>query len=303
MSNSPTNVLIFGPSGQVARFAALESSTRGAKVWLAMRDTSKKIDGLSDDAKFSRVQADLLNPDSIKDAVAKSGAKIAFVYVIWQSKDYMRTSFKALKEAGITYAVLLSSYGVQGSPREEINHRHFVAKVHAETEIALDESGISYTTVRPAFFSSNIFGHLEGIKKGEVGLFSPTSKFDWITTEDIGAVCGALLTQESENPPKEVYLCGQQVISHKEALQIIAGSVGREIQIKELTETAWREKDATQPPELMDSLKGLFEANLPPRTMYEGEIYENAKANVLKYSGREPMTFEGWVDRNKEAFV
>ena len=42
------NVIIFGPTGAVGTAAAREAGKRGAKVWLAMRDTNKKIPGLDE---------------------------------------------------------------------------------------------------------------------------------------------------------------------------------------------------------------------------------------------------------------
>src|SRR5690242_4097198 len=72
MTASKQTVLVFGPTGAVGCAAAIEAHRRGAHVWLAMRDTSKKIDGLSESdlesERFSRVQADLDKPDTLKRA-------------------------------------------------------------------------------------------------------------------------------------------------------------------------------------------------------------------------------------------
>src|SRR5258707_699844 len=80
------NVIVFGPTGAVGGAAALEAGKRGAKVWLAMRDTNKVVDGITDeqerDGKFVRVKADLSDPETVKQAVQLSGAKAAYVYLI-----------------------------------------------------------------------------------------------------------------------------------------------------------------------------------------------------------------------------
>lgn len=121
MVSPSNNVLIFGGAGAVGRAAALAASKRGARVWLAMRDPSKTIPYLSTadekTAGFQRIQADLLDPSSLKAAVTKSGVSIAFVYTIHSAKDSMKSAFEALKDAGITDVVLLSSYTVRPSAR------------------------------------------------------------------------------------------------------------------------------------------------------------------------------------------
>ena len=115
-------VLVFGPTGAVGSAVAVEARKRGAKVGLAMRDTSKKIQGIEEEGNkdsYIRVQADLSKPDTIDHAVKVSGAKSAFVYVVHQAQDSMRSSFEALKSAGVSYVVLLSTLKVTDPPSSE----------------------------------------------------------------------------------------------------------------------------------------------------------------------------------------
>lgn len=57
-----TSVLVFGASGSVGSAAAIEANKRGAKVWLALRDTSKPVKQLSEEDEkkggYERIQAD-----------------------------------------------------------------------------------------------------------------------------------------------------------------------------------------------------------------------------------------------------
>ena len=52
-------VIVFGPTGNIASVAARTAQQHGAKVWLAMRDPSKAIPGLTAEAEqagnYSRV--------------------------------------------------------------------------------------------------------------------------------------------------------------------------------------------------------------------------------------------------------
>jgi NAD(P)-dependent dehydrogenase (short-subunit alcohol dehydrogenase family) len=116
MGPSPPTIIIFGPTGQTACFAARTAHSHGAKIVLAMRDPSKPISGLptteEQRGNYTRVQADLTDPASVATAVKSSGATRAFIYFVFGTKDYMRASIEALRDNGVDFVVFLSSSSV-----------------------------------------------------------------------------------------------------------------------------------------------------------------------------------------------
>ncbi|KAG9191117.1 hypothetical protein G6011_09205 [Alternaria panax] len=298
-------VLVFGPTGGVGSAAAIEAHRRGAKVYLAMRDTKKELKGIKQDGNdYVRIQADLAKPDTIKQAVETSGAKTAFVYVVHEVQDGMRSSFEALKEAGITYIVLLSSFKVRDPLSAEANKRDNIAAFHAAAEGALQETGVSYTAVRPAWFNTNIFWNLKEIKKGEVELLYPNVRFDYLAPSDIGTVCGALLAEPhfQKEAGKSIYLCGPKLMTQHEGHAVLGKALGKEIKVKEIDEERYFKKYEYIPRPILDTLvRGMRESNAG-RDGYD-EIYDKAVENVGKYTEREPTKFEDWVKENKAAFA
>lgn len=156
--------IVFGATGSVGSATARTAQERGAKVVLALRDIQKPIPGLSAEqeraAGFERVQADLSEPETVAEAVRKTGAKHAFIYaLLGRTPDNMRAGITALKDAGIEFVVVLSS----GSIDSHILNKSpsmFVAVLHGQIEASLDDvfgSG-SYVAVRPAYFASKRFG-------------------------------------------------------------------------------------------------------------------------------------------------
>ena len=127
------NVIIFGPSGATGSAAAQEAAKRGAKVWLAMRDPKKHIKTLDESVgNFERLYADLSDPESVRRAVTSSGAKSAYIYLLFESKDGMKATIEAMKEAGIEYVVFLSSFTIR--PNEDISKidpNDFITYAHA----------------------------------------------------------------------------------------------------------------------------------------------------------------------------
>ncbi|KAF1936422.1 NAD(P)-binding protein [Clathrospora elynae] len=298
------NVLVFGPTGAVGCAAAIEAHRRGASVWLAMRDPKKEIKGLKEEGElYNRVPADLSKPDTLKHAVQQSSATSAFVYTIFDSADNMRSSFAALKEAGITHIVLLSSASVSDPLGQEANMKSMISKVHTSTEVALQESGIPYTAVRPAYFNSNLLWVLDQIKMGAVGVLYPNVKYDYIAPSDIGTVCGALLSEprfQKEAGPS-FYLYGPELISQRDAWGVIGKALGREITVKEIDEETYHESLAHMPRPVVDAIVNVLKKSNEGHTFYR-EPYEEVVNNIRKYAEREPMGLGEWVKANKAAF-
>jgi len=296
-------ILVFGPTGAVGRAAAIEAHRRGAKVYLAMRDTKKELKGINEEGnedRFIRVQADLTKPETIKEAVKTSGAKKAFVYIVFESKDHMRSAFDALKEAGVSYVVLLSSYTVQDPPSSDVNKKEMIGAIHAQAEVALQESGLEYTAVRPAYFNSNVFWEHQEIKKGEAELLYPNVRFDYLAPSDIGVVCGSLLAEprfQKEAGPS-FYLCGPDLLTQREAMETIGKALGKELKIKEVDEERWFQKLQHMPQPLLESLAKSLKESDEGKDTYSN-IYEQAVNNIRKYAEREPTKLEDWIKEHK----
>jgi uncharacterized protein YbjT (DUF2867 family) len=306
-SNQP--ILIFGPTGAVGNAAAIEAYKRGAHVYLAMRDTTKEIKNLSasdlSSPRYTKIQADLTQPATLKQAVHQSGATTAFVYTVLSSKDSMRATFTSLKDSGVEHVVLLSSYAVKGPAEDEKNMQNFIEAAHAKTEVALKVSGLASTAVRPMYFTSNVFWYQEGIRQGAVELLYPDVKFDYIAPADIGTVCGAVLAEPRFRSQHEqvIPLCGPTLYSQREAMGIIGRTLGRDIVVRELSEEEWVEKqvEGGQPRPVVETIAGNMRKSSEGRDAYPD--HAEVKGNVERYAGREAMTLEDWVEDNRAAFV
>ncbi|KAF2028315.1 NAD(P)-binding protein [Setomelanomma holmii] len=299
-----TPVLIFGPTGGVGSAAALKAHELGAHVYLAMRDPNKSIPGISNPQDgYTRIQADLSDPASLTSAVKTSGAKAAFLYVVHQSPDSMASSFSALKEAGVEYVVLLSSVTVHGDASDPKNHENFIAGVHAKTEVALRDSGLAYTAIRPAQFATNILWNQKDIKAGHVDLLYPDIKFDYITPRDMGIVSATVLVQRPKGlPDNAIVLCGPQLISQREAHGVIGKVLGKEIVVNDLSEEQWREKMSHMPGPILDTLVNGMREHAAGKGLIDEEGYRKAVENLKEWTGGEGLGFEGWVRENGGLF-
>jgi len=298
-----TKAIIFGATGAVGSAAALAAHENGAKVYLAMRDTSKAIPNLPSDQGFEKVQADLTKPETLHAAVTQTGAKHAFIYIAFSMADFMKSSLEALKSAGIDFVVFLSSNGVQGE-LEKVDQHDFIGYSHAQVELNLrdvfGEKG--YTAVRPGYFASNITRwKIEG---NEVKVLYPETKFDWIVPGDIGRVCGTLVAGgwKGENI---VRLRGPTLTTQREAIGVVGKVLGKQLQVKEIDEEAGLKLfvEVTRlPVPVAEHLVEMIRDSMGPTGMYLGNDNEEAAGNILKYGGKKPTTFEEWVVANKKDF-
>lgn len=304
-------VIVFGPTGNVGSVAAQVAHQNGAKVWLAMRDLSKAIPGLTPEAEkagnYSRVYADLSKPDTVAAAVKTAGATRAFIYVAQGTPDFMKGTAEALKAAGVEFVVLLSSYTIGDAQLADVQPSEFIPYSHARLELTLDEvyGPDGYVAVRPGGFATNLLRQKAGILAGEVKMYAPGFKIDCITPVDMGGVIGTILAKGPLDGQRKVFLYGPQVLSQKQALEIIGEVLGKEIKVSgigaEEALAQYLAKGAPKPmAEYMIKALGDTDPDLEDGSWLVH--YKEGMENVKKYTGKPATGFREWVEANSELF-
>ncbi|KAK5653774.1 hypothetical protein OQA88_7932 [Cercophora sp. LCS_1] len=310
---SSPKILVIGPTGQVGSAVATAAQREGAKVFLGMRDPTKPIPGLSPEQEsergFERVQANIEQPDSLRDAVAKTGATRVFLYLSYATPDFMKAGLESLKAAGIEYVVFCSSYSIQ-LELDKIPQSDIISFFHAHVENSLTEVfGTSgFAAIRGGYFASNtrIWGKM--IAAGELKLQAPDAKFDYVSPGDVGEVCGTVLAKgpailEGQHIQEIV---APHVLKQKEAVDIIAQVLGKEISVTTPTREEgvkiWMEGLGLPEPvaqTFYDILEGRVNEN---DGMYREGEFQKSVANTQKFLGRPGKKFEQWVEENKGIF-
>ncbi|CAG9974972.1 unnamed protein product [Clonostachys byssicola] len=309
--------IVFGPTGAVGSATARAAQEQGAKVVLGMRDPTKPITGLSPEDEqrggIERVHADLSKPETLHEAVTKTGATRAFIYLLFEAKDGMKSILTTLKSAGIEYVVFLSSDAVPDSL--DIRESDHIAQIHGEVELSLKEvfGAGAYAAVRAGWFASNSLRWKDMFKEREIKIPYAEAYFDWISPQDIGSVCGGLLSKaprdiDGRAGPSVVRIAGPNVLTQAEAVDVVAKSLGKEVKITSLSfdEGVKFFVSSVGLPEpaakaLVDIIRIRAEGGKADGG-YEGLRYEERVANIRKYSGREATPFQQWVDENKKEF-
>ncbi|KAF2169919.1 hypothetical protein M409DRAFT_64347 [Zasmidium cellare ATCC 36951] len=292
-----TRTIVFGPTGNVGSIVACTAQRHGAKVFLAMRDTSKSIPGLSaieeTSGGFERVTADLTNPESVSAAVKRTRATSAFMYLAHQSRDHMRATLHASKDSGIRFIVFLSSFTIN-RPLEDIPSNERIPWIHAQVEKNLEEiyGPKNYVALRAGAFATNTLRWRDGLQAGEVFLTSPDTKFDFITDVDMGRVGGTILAQGQRDTQNIVYLYGPKLVTQRYAIVTVAKALGREV--------VWGDEEDGSGKAVRVRLGGE-----ETRGSWWGKAYDNhdeGASNVVKYTGEAGTGFGEWVEENVERY-
>ncbi|VUC30263.1 unnamed protein product [Clonostachys rosea] len=308
---APPKVIVFGPAGAAGSATARTAYELGAEVVLAMRDIEKPVPGF-DAAKehrgVERVYADLLQPDTVHSAVSTTGAKSAFIYIAHRSPDHMKSTIGALKSAGIELVVFLSSFTVQGDPRT-IAPSEVIPYMHGQVEINLREvfGPDGYVAVKPGSFASNTRQYKAGIQEGEVSIMAPDATVDCVAPEDIGRVCGTVLTKGAPGDDRVLYLYGPQLLTHEDCVQILANALGKNPKVKALDKAdAYKMFNEQRgfPPTLAEYMVRQGSLVTPgQQSVFGYPVSDDQLSNVEKYSGKKATTFEEWVEQNKDMFI
>lgn len=260
------------------------------------------------DCKFERVQADLQSPDTVRDAVSRTQATRAFLYIARRSSDNMMSTIQALKSAGVDLVVLLSSFTIQGEP-EDVKSSEVVPYLHAQVEINLKEvfGPGGYIAARPGSFASNTIQYKEGFESGLVKIFAPDATVDAIAQEDIGRACGTVLVKGPLDENTAMYLYGPQLISQADCVKTLAKVLGKSPTIQTMKkEEAYKEytEHRRWPAPLAEYMITQSGTMDPTRSLVCGyPVSAEQLSSVEKYTSKKAITFEEWAEQNKQMFI
>jgi uncharacterized protein YbjT (DUF2867 family) len=270
-------ILITGARGNVGRGVLLRLHAAGH----SLRASSREPRQLEVPDGVETVTLDLAKPDTFDAAL--DGVTRVFLYAEPEGIDAFVRSAEA---AGVEHVVLLSSSAAL-SPTAMDNP---LGRHHVLVERALLRSTIPVTILRPDAFAGNAFGWLPAIRAGgPVEQAYPDANVAPIHEDDIAdvaqiALAGDRLTGEA------ITLTGPRSISLREQIQVVAGRLGRDIVVHELTRAeAERAMAQYMPAEFVTSLLDFW----------AGAVGRPAPvSDAERVTGKPARTFEQWVDEH-----
>ncbi|AZS83018.1 hydroxylase [Streptomyces griseoviridis] len=268
--------VVFGARGNVGRQVAAGLADLGVPTRL----TSRTPDA-------TRVAADLEVPGTLPGAL--EGATQVFLYAKPAGVDAFVAAARA---AGVRHVVLLSSAAVV-QPGADTNP---IARDHRAVEQALEESGLSWTFVRPGIFATNTrWWWTRPIVAGEaVRLPYPEALTAPVGERDMAAVAVAALT-DRRHAGRAYTVYGPQALSLRAQVGHLGAALGREIPIETVTPEEGRaDLAATMPAVAADAVMGAWRAG--------AEAAPETSTVVEEITGRPGQTFAEWAREHADDF-
>ncbi len=226
-------ILITGATGNTGSATLQYLKGKGFDL-RAMTRAAEKATALEKEG-ISAVIADYSDPASLDKALA--GVERAFLVHTpsLQIPHHEKAFIDAAKKAGVKKIVKVSVIGAgHDAPLR-------LARMHAEVEDYLMQSGIAYTILRPHSFMQNLLGNIPTIQ-GQGAMYSNhgEARVPLIDARDIGAVAAAALTEEGHDG-KAYTLTGPAAVSYQEVAGAIGRAIGKEVHFVNVPDQAARQ--------------------------------------------------------------
>ena len=204
-------------------------------------------------------------------------------------------TLRAAERLGVQHVVKLSALGAS-------NHSNStIAREHWEVEQALQDSSMTWTTLRPHAFMQNWLSDVAESVRSEDTIYSPIAdgRVPFIDTRDIAAVAAEALLRPEPHAGRRYFLTGGEAVGLAEVATVLSEVTGRTV---------------TYRPIPMDEARGRMEARAVPAELIDAMLaiaaYQKAGGATSKVSdsvqrilGRPPRTIRDFARDYAEHFA
>lgn len=138
-----------------------------------------------------------------------------------QAKKHFKPFMDAAEAAGVKHVVFLS---VQGAAENSMIPHHMIEKI-------IEESSMTYTFLRPAYFMQNFLTTLKKdlVENSIIYLPAGTAKFSIIDVRDLAAVAAEVVKRPGEHSNRAYDLTNSELLSFEDMAQQLSEVLGRKI--------------------------------------------------------------------------
>lgn len=144
-----TRILIIGANGQIARVAAkLLLNQTDAELTLYLRN-SARLKALAQNPRVQVVEGDALDADGL--SAAMQGQDVVYANLAGPMERQASHIVDAMKKCGLRRLIFISSMGIY----QEVPGQRYgsVLDPYRKSAAVVEESGLDYTVIRPAWLS------------------------------------------------------------------------------------------------------------------------------------------------------
>jgi len=284
-------ITIIGSTGTIGKELVRLLSEAGVPVRAVLRDfhRARSLPGIT------WIQADISDP-SLRE-VTLAGTDRLFLLTGNQPGfgQIQIDAIKAAKRVGVEHVVKLSALGASPRTKSPLAHEHWIA------EQALEESGMSWTILRPHVFMQNWLGEVaetvryQGIIYAAIG----EGKVPFIDARDIAAVAAEALLHPDPYIGKRYVLTGGEAVGYDDLAEALTKTVGKQVKYRSLSMDEMRARMERQgiSPAMIDSYLAL--------AAYQkaGGATARVSGSVEEILGRKPRTIMDFAHDYRDNFT
>jgi len=235
--------------------------------------------------KAEIVHVDYAKPETVHAAL--NGVEAVFTATPYALLPEVEVDLvAAAKKAGVKTIVKLSGQGADSNPTSP----------HGAVEVAVKNSGLAYTFLRPNFFMQNYVESAAATIKDHGAFYEPADdgKSSYIDTRDIASVAVKALTEKAYNG-KGYTLNGGEALSRSEVAAEISKVASKPVKYVNVDDAALRKAMAGTPQKLVDLMSVLMGY---VRAGYTADTKSDLEAAL----GRKPITFAQFANDHASAW-
>jgi uncharacterized protein YbjT (DUF2867 family) len=235
-------VLVTGATGTVGRHVVDYLLAGGAQV----RALTRRPEQAGLPAAVDVVGGDLEQPDTL--VAAFQDVDRMYLVVSGDTEQVVNLAKKAQVKQIVTLSTATAAY--EGDP---------IGGFHRAAEMAVENSGLAWTHIRPGMFAANLLDWAHGVRsEGVVRAPHGAAKQAPLHEVDVAEVAAAALLNEGHDG-KIYTLSGPECLTKVEQVAVISKATDRVITFEELTPEQWRAQvEEVQPGFVTDWLLGLW---------------------------------------------
>lgn len=283
-------ILVTGATGESGAAVIGEFVRRGLPVRALVRDRAKV--GTVVPSNVEVVVGDLAKPETLGDALA-GVEKVLLISSAGPGLVQTQSSFiDSAKKAGVLHIVKFSGMGCW--PHAEFRF----ARMHAEIEKYLEQSGLAWTHLRPSTFMSDYFREVPSISaEGVLALPMAGARIAPVDTEDIAKVAVSLLNSDGHEA-KRYEMTGPAALTVDEVAATISAAIREPVRYVDI-DPAKKSRamlDAGVPAYFADAMDELFSQRR------KGADESRVNLSTHQSFGVVPTTFTEFAHRHAGVF-
>ena len=276
-------ILVTGAGGNVGRPLIEQLASAGMPARAAYHSADKAARAHA--AGLDAVTVDYARPETLSPALDGVDAVFLLAAGVQGQIEGETNVVRAARAAGVRRIVKLSVFG---AAEEEFG----IARTHRPVEREIEASGLAWTFLRPASYMQNFTNFMAPTIRSQHAIYTliPDSAFNHVDTRDVARVAATVLSSDGHEG-KAYTLTGPRSFSYREAARAIGVVTGAPVQVVALTESDIRAgmKSHGVPDLYADHLVDLDR-------WYESGKGDQLTSSIRDITGREPTTFEGFVE-------